>query len=154
MLVVVLAILLGVLYGITFLSPEAWGTNRDRLHYLQLVLDRLRTKAGQGGYRKVSRKEYCEATRYFVDGEQGPRPADAKKWTLFLGHVVDLEGYSKVHPGGDILERFVGYDMTPWMLITHSKSETALKSLAVRCVAHLDGAPAVDLSSPFLSPID
>ena len=65
---------------------------------------------------------------------------NGEKLIACFGFVFELNNFSSHHPGGDFLNHFIGKDITPWMLITHAKSEQALKSLITKSIGKLEAS--------------
>ena len=112
-----------LVYGSTYIKKDIFGSNNDRLDYLYACIRSLENK---GCPRVITAEEFEEKTSLdYLDREE---------WSVCFGHVINLKGFSEKHPGGNFLSHFVGRDMTPWMLITHAKSQSALKLMAIKCV--------------------
>merc|ERR1712137_103817 len=114
----------------TLLYPEWFGNNNETMPLLQNVLQRLEKKRKNPSYPTISIDEYILRTT------NGKEPEEL---TVCFGHVIRLRGFIDNHPGGTFINRFIGKDMTPWMLATHSKSESALKHLTSRAIGVLEG---------------
>lgn len=123
MLLAVLTCFLAAVYVIHFFLPESW-TNNERLAMLE-------------DHRAKTLKLLQSKTKRWTVEEFKRDTAAGAKLTVAEGAVVDLSRFP-VHPGGDFLDRFIGRDCTPWLLITHTKSPIALQKVRALTVGALE----------------
>ena len=143
-LLVLVALSLFILYVLTLLFPDVFGNNNERMKFVMKTLHSLQLKTERRNYPVMTIKDFLHRT--------SKDDADQEAWCICFGHVINLKGFSRVHPGGDFLDHFIGKDMTPWMIISHSKSETALKHLRTRAVAVIENNSNNDLFDMSLLP--
>ena len=114
-----------LLYVISYILPDSFGDNNDTLQYLQTTLSKLKLKRDNDSIPVISVKQFKD------------RVKDNERLSVCFGYVLDIDSFIDSHPGGTFLDLFVGRDMTPWMLITHAKSNSALKYLSSRVIGYL-----------------
>lgn len=144
-----------VIYVLTYITPHTFGSNGDNLQFLIDSLNRLEKKKDRSAYKEMSVEEF-----------RAVAARDKKKWSVCFGHIIDLTNFK--HPGGDFMHNFIGRDMTPWVLITHQKSEHALTMLTNRAIGMLkenktesaqkkspsNGNTGAPFKSPLLTKVD
>lgn len=118
-----------LLYGITYLFPSIFGDNAEQMAYLTATLQSLEKKKSQFTYPRITVEEFKKRTS--IENK------NRESLSVCFGHVINLKGFIETHPGGNFLDHFIGRDMTPWMIITHVKSESALKTLRSRTIGLL-----------------
>ena len=120
------------------------------LEMMRKTVDAMHSKGVETG-RKFTPKAWRELMAELGDQEHRP------KWSICFGCVIDLSAFADSHPGGaHILGHFVGRDMTPWMVVTHAKTQRALATLPALVVGLIDAPPdpLLSFSPALLAPVD
>ena len=144
-------VLMAIGYLVTFFPHKGVGKVEERhgvdgLEMMQKTVEVMRSKGLETG-----RKLTPNAWRDLMRG------SDRMEWAICFGCVIDLSTFAQSHPGGaHMLGHFVGRDMTPWVVITHAKTQRALATLPALVVGLIDASPdpVLSFSPALLAPVD